>query len=301
MSFQIKLFQNPSEDSNVLEISNATTSAKIDLNKGASIQSLTLDSVPIIKELSSLISENTFASSILFPFANRIKGGKYIFNTRTYQTEINQVEENNALHGFVYDKEFQLVKQQTTNSNASVILEYNETEFTKGFPFTYKIQVEYTLTKHSLELKVRVENTSENEFPFTLGWHPYFYSADLNKSILKFKSSKQVVFDETMIPIGTCKITNSQNFELKNKKLDDCFYLDANLVEFVTPAYCFQLTSSEKENFLQIYTPKVKNTIAIEPTTGISNSFNTEIGLKKLLPKETYRVTWKLNLRDFFI
>lgn len=301
MPFQIKHVFNTEKNLNYVELYNDFSSAKIILNQGASLQELTLNATSVIKELPSIPNKKSFASSVLFPFANRIQNGKYTFNKVSYQLEINQLKENNALHGFVHDKEFQLVKQQTTNSNASVMLEYNETEITKGFPFTYTIQVEYTLTKHSLELKVRVENTSENEFPFTLGWHHYFYSADLNKSILKFKSSKQVVFDETMIPIGTCEITNSQNFELKNKKLDDCFYLDTNLVEFVTPAYCLQLTSSEKENFLQIYTPKVKNTIAIEPTTGISNSFNTEIGLKKLLPKEIYQVTWKLNLKDLFI
>ena len=298
MSFQIKLFQNPSKDSNVLEIFNATTFAKIDLNKGASLQLLTLDSVPIIKDLSPISYQESFASSILFPFANRIKDGKYVFNTITYQTEINQVEESNALHGFVYDKEFQVIKQQVNVDSASIIVEYNETEITKGFPFTYKIQLEYVLSENSIELKVNIENTSKEKFPFTLGWHPYFYSEDLHKSFLKFESSKQVVFDDKMIPIRTKEIINSQNFELENKELDDCFYLDSNLIEFVTPNYKMELSSSENNNFLQLYTPNKKNRIAIEPTTGISNSFNTEVGLKTLHPNEKYQISWKLSFTN---
>ena len=101
-----------------------------------------------------------------------------------------------------------------------------------------------------------------------------------------------------MIPTGTSKITDSERFELKDKQLDDCFYLNAGLVEFVTPAYCLQITSSENESFLQLYTPKVKNTIAIEPTTGISNSFNTKVGLQTLLPKENYQISWKLEYKN---
>ena len=298
MSYKIQHVFEVNNKQKYVVLSNDASFAKIVLDQGASLQELILNSIPIIKELSSISYNKSFASSILFPFANRIKSGKYTFNDIAYQTKINQREEQNALHGFVHDKEFQLVDQQTNKYKASVTLEYNETEFTKGFPFTYKIQLKYILKDNSLELEVTIENTSKNEFPFTLGWHPYFYSADLNKSILKFKSSKQVIFEESMIPIGTCEITNSQNFELKNKKLDDSFYLDADLVEFVTPAYCLQLTSSENESFLQLYTPKVKNTIAIEPATGISNSFNTKVGLQTLLPKENYQISWKLEYKN---
>lgn len=299
MAYQIQHVFDSEKNLNYVELYNNSSSAKIILNQGASLQELTINTIPVIKNLAPISYRESFASSILFPFANRIKDGKYVFNKVTYQTEINQAEENNALHGFVHNKEFELIKKHTTDNKASVVLEYNETKLTKGFPFTYKIQLVYILTSDSLELKVKIENTSKSEFPFTLGWHPYFYSEDLNNSFLKFKSSKQVFFDEKMIPINTKELANSQKFELKNKKLDDCFYLDSNLIELITPRYRLELSSSEKEIFLQVYTPPKKNTIALEPTTGISNSFNSKIGLKMLLPKEEYQVSWKLIITNY--
>ncbi len=298
MIYQIQQTFDSEKNLNYVELYNNSSFAKIILNQGASLQELTIKTIPVIKDIAPISYRESFASSILFPFANRIKDGKYAFNAIEYQAEINQVEENNALHGFVHDKEFELVKKYTTDNKASVVLEYNEAKLNKGFPFTYKIQLEYILTSDSLELKVKIENTSKSRFPFTLGWHPYFYSEDLNNSFLKFESSKHVVFDEKMIPINTKELANFQNFELKNKKLDDCFYLDSNLVEFITPAYHLELSSSEKDIFLQIYTPPKKNTIAIEPTTGISNSFNSKIGLKTLLPKEEYQISWKLKITN---
>ena len=298
MSFQIQHFSDVVKNTNYLVLQNATSSAKIILNQGASLQELTIERNPIIKKLPTVSYDKSFASSILFPFVNRIKDGKYEFNTNSYQAEINQLEENNALHGFVYNKHFKLVCQNATTNEASIMLVYDATKPTKGFPFTYKIQLEYILTTNTLELKVRIENTSNFEFPFTLGWHPYFYSSDLNNSILKFDASKQVVFDDKMIPIGIKEFTNSQNFELKNKKLDDCFYLDASIVEFETPNYKMELSSSEKEDFLQLFTPSIQNVIAIEPTTGISNSFNNKIGLKTLHPTKDFNASWKVKITN---
>jgi aldose 1-epimerase len=87
-------------------LQNDLTYAKIVLNQGASLQELTLNSISVIQDLYPLKYENTFASSILFPFASRIKNGKYLFEDIESQTETNELERNNSLHGFVYNKEF---------------------------------------------------------------------------------------------------------------------------------------------------------------------------------------------------
>jgi len=49
---------------------------------------------------------------------------------------------------------------------------------------------------------------------------------------------------------------------------------------------------------LQAYTPPRLNTIAIEPTTGVSDSFNNNIGLQTLEPNKEYRITWKININN---
>jgi aldose 1-epimerase len=38
--------------------------------------------------------------------------------------------------------------------------------------------------------------------------------------------------------------------------------------------------------------------IAIEPMTGISNSFNNRIGLKVLEPKKSYSLSWNVKLNN---
>jgi len=275
-----------------------TSYAKIHLNLGGSLQELFLNNHYVIKDLSPLTYNNTYASSILFPFANRIADGLYHFEDKIYQFEINQKEENNALHGLVYNKPFELVDQKTTNEEAMVVLRYEEQKYAKGFPYTYIIDLKYTLTKDSLDLSISVKNTDNKTFPFTMGWHPYFDSSNLFKSSVRFKSNKTTVFDKRNITIGLNDLDVDDKFMIEDKSLDDCFVLDSNEILFETPKYSFVLTSSEKDCFLQLYTPPHANTIAIEPTTGISDSFNNGIGLKTLKPNEYYNITWNLKIHD---
>ena len=62
-----------------IEDSEKICYAKIHLNLGASLQELLLNKHHIIKDLSPLTYDSTYASSILFPCANRIEDGVYKF------------------------------------------------------------------------------------------------------------------------------------------------------------------------------------------------------------------------------
>lgn len=286
------------QDLNILEIkdSNQLLYGKIYLNDGASLQELTLNGITIIQDLSPLNYKDSYASSILFPFANRIKDGSYSFNGKNYQFEINQKEENNALHGLVYNKNFCIIDTETNKDWATITLEYNEKNKSIGFPFTYSIQLKYVFTKDNLSLIVSVKNTDSEAFPYTIGWHPYFLSDNLQKSALNFDSNQKLIIGERNITTGIETIKIPENLEIKDKQLDDCWLLNSNNIEFNTPKYQLIIDSSEKNNFLQAYTPNKLNTIAIEPTTGVSDSFNNKIGLEILNPDEFYTIKWNLKI-----
>ncbi len=288
------------KDLNILEIKNSKSKVygKIYLNSGASLQELTLNGHTIIKDLSPLTYANTYASSILFPFANRIKDGAYAFKGKNYQLEINQKEENNALHGLVYNKVFQIIDQKTNENSAIIKLEYNEVNETVGFPYTYTIQLEYTFTIDNLSLKVTVKNTATKAFPFTIGWHPYFLSHNLYNSSLKFNSDKKLTLGDRNITTGTKDIELINVFNIEDKQLDDCWILNSKDVTFNTPKYLLVIGTTGENNFLQAYTPPKANTIAIEPTTGVSDSFNNKIGLNVLKANDTYSICWSLKVNE---
>ncbi|NNK83602.1 MAG: aldose 1-epimerase [Flavobacteriaceae bacterium] len=276
--------------------SNKASYAIICLNQGGRLQKLNINGHELIKDLSPMTYKETYASSILFPFANRIKDGIYNFDGKTYQLDLNHKQENNAIHGLVYNKSFKVLNKNVSDKDASITLEYETVNTSIGFPYTYKIQLNYILTDDSLTLNVKIKNTDSKTFPFTLGWHPYFNSQNLYNSTLKFDSNKKLVLDERMITTNVEDFKNEELFKIKDRKLDDCFILNTSEILFKTPHYVLQINASSKETFMQVYTPPIANTIAIEPTTGVSDSFNNKIGLQVLKPSESYSIKWEIRL-----
>ena len=283
---------------NIIELSDKTGAyfAKIDLNSGASLQALKIEGKQILANLHPLKYEHSFNAALLFPFANRIDNGVYSYNNKSYQLKCNEINNNNALHGLIYNKKFKLISKKTGVNSTSVNLEYIETVKNAGFPFTYKIQLIYKTTKKSLRLKVRIENTDTLAFPFTLGWHPYFYSSNLMKSNIHFHADKKVIHNKKKISEGMESYNSEKKLKLADKNLDDCFHLSAKKIKFKTPKYHLALKTTAKNNYLQIYTPDNANAIAIEPLTGISNSFNNKEGLQVLEPNAVFSTTWKLKI-----
>lgn len=270
------------------------SSAKICLDRGVALETLTLNNQSIIADLHPLEYNNTYASSILFPFANRIKDGEYTYEGVNYKFDCNEVEPNNALHGLVFDQTFELIDSNVSEEQASVVFSYTTSVKNKAFPYLFKIEVAYTLTRNAIDIAVKVNNEDTKTFPFTIGWHPYFLSNDLYNSTLDFATSKEFQFDERMITDGEELKEVKLPFEIKDKQLDNCYALTSGTIVFNTPKYKMTIDSSGQENYFQMYTPPKPNTIALEPVTGISNSFNNQVGLQELKSGEEYNINWKV-------
>ncbi|MFY9243873.1 MAG: aldose 1-epimerase [Polaribacter sp.] len=293
--FRISPLSEKEKDYLILQNSNNSSSARISLHQGGSLQELKLKDIYLIKEQENFDYEVSYASSILFPFCSRIKKGVYKFKEEKYQLALND-NGKSALHGLVYDKYFEVFEPEEHQDNCSVTVNYFEKDLNIGFPFKFFISTTYTLFDTELQVRVTVKNMDTKAFPFTLGWHPYFISNQLEKSSLTFKSDKKVKFSKNLIAKKIVEINQEENFNIENKQLDDCFFLNDDKVKFTTPNYGIEISSNAKENFLQLYTPQGLPLIAIEPMTGISDSFNNKIGLQVLEPKETYVITWKVKL-----
>lgn len=298
--YKIKQISNGQVSLDHIELmdSDNSSNAKVFLNLGGSLQTLSLNNKRIIIDLSPINYKATYASSVLFPFTNRLKNGAYTFEAIDYALNINQKEENNAIHGLVYNKTFKILSKETSEDFASLKIGFKETTKTKGFPFKYTLELTYTLTKNSLSLNVEIKNNDKKPFPFSVGWHPYFYSSDLYNSSLSLKSNKKLVFDNNMIPVSVKDISIAGEVQIKDRYFDDCYILNSKSVDFKTPDYHITLNSSSEENFLQVFTPSNPNAIAIEPKTGPSNSFNNKLGLAILNPNESYQISWSITLND---
>ena len=301
--FKIKIIENENKLLNEVSIQNSSTNLESSIfpNLGASLQKLSIKGIEIIDGITNneeglTTYKSKFNSSFLFPFPNRINNGKYTFNKTEYQLMCNETALNNALHGHIYNKPFGISKTEATKDKAVISLTYSNQETSIGFPFAYKLDFTYTFTKNSITIDFNVVNTCKEEFPFGLGWHPYFKSDNLATSVLNFEGNKKYDLDVKMIPKNKINLPFKTPLTINDTFLDDCFLINKPQVTFNTTNYNVQLDfiSNTPESFLQCYTPHTRDSIAIEPMTCAPNSFNNLHGLKTLNPEEHYN--WQITM-----
>ena len=288
---------------NYIHIKSEKVSAKIYPNLGGSLQELAINGVKIIDGISHDSSgledyRSAYKSSILFPFPNRIQDGIYTYKKQSHQFPINEKPLNNAIHGLVYNKSFDLITMEANKEAASVTLSYTANGESPGFPFSFKLLVTYKISNTgNVKLRFDVENIGDQSFPFAMGWHPYFAVENLQNCNLSFPSKEFYECNERNLPIQTVDSKLVSSFKMKNKTFDDAYSLEDSYCEFSAAKYQLRLDFDYSQaTYLQVYTPPHRNSIAIEPMTSVANSFNNKIGLKELQPGE--KDHWTINLES---
>lgn len=269
--------------------------ALINLTDGCRLQEFSLHKVPIIKELSTFPYSASYASALLFPFVSRTAKGKFNYRDSNYQLECNEPGGANALHGLIYNKVFEFLSSEMNDGRLDLFFSYRKTQKSKGFPFEYEVKVCYSFTEDSVNVSLKVTNTGDDDFPFTIGWHPYFYVANTSEAWLEFSSHQKVIFNEHLITKELVDHSTPNRLSLHQQSFDDCFLLNKDLVTLYTSDYTIEI-SSEPLEYLQIYTPPNLPLVAIEPMIGLSNSLNNDIGKQELKAGEQFQTTWKVRM-----
>jgi len=251
--------------------------------------------VTIILESDSpaeLESNPWFRGRILFPFNDRIPGGQYTFDGVDYQLPINEEEDGSSIHGLVYNKPFVVSEEILNDDSGSIKLSYtiNADDF-ESYPFSVKLEVVYAISDSGFSVDYRICNCDDKALPVALGWHPYFSPGKaINSLRMKCGGGSFVEVDETLNPTGELvSVTGTdldyhQFKELGDRELDIAFTLpsdgitllnnESRTLELIFDAGFFP--------YVQLFTPPKRKSIAIEPVTAATNSFNID-GLGKMV------------------
>jgi len=156
--------------------------------------------------------------------------------------------------------------------------------------------------------KTEVTNIGSSPMPYGHGWHPYFKlgSHKIDELMLQFPADKNYKVDKRNIPTGETVPYHKFNTlaPVGTTKLDDCFILSAekSVAETIITdgsgnnGYrIWQENGKNNYNFLQIYTPPHRMSIAIEPMTCAPNAFNNKNGLIVIPPGNTISIDWGIK------
>ncbi len=221
---------------------------------------------------------------ILFPICGNLPDNIFYHNNKEYQLK---------QHGFARDLPWEVIGKSTCKS-AKIILSLKSNEETlEVYPFEFELIFSYELSENKLILQQSYENKSQQEMPFSAGFHPYFLCRDKSNLILNIPANeysikadaKKYSFDGTLdysqeeIDIAFTKI-NSQTASFTDQK--------RNLT--------VSLKYSDFFSTLVFWTLKDKNYICLEPWSSPRNGINTKEQINYLAPKETYLATLEISV-----
>jgi len=232
-------------------------------------------------------------SAFLFPFPNRLKDGLYEVAGKTYQFPISDKSTNNALHGLGTQKPFVIKTIELSSNEAKIICTYEDDGDDVAYPFPFICEISFCLKKtNEFEIQMSFENKSQQRIPVGLGWHPYFMlSEKVDDCFLQMPDCKIIAIDSRMIPTGE---KYKYDFFSKKKKidrvvLDNGFEIKNKIGRaeiLVEGKYgklnYWQEVGNRLWNFVQVFTPPNRKSIAIEPMTCNIDAFNNRDGLVML-------------------
>lgn len=265
----------------------------IDPNKGAAIDELVLNGVQIIE-----VQEGVhYQSSLLFPFPNRLKGGRFEHNGQIFEFPLNDFGRPNALHGFLADKLFDV---QQIEGGLRCTFDYNADESYYPFPFT--LSIDYLLFEEELKMAVHITNRGANSMPCGFGWHPYFKVNGFDQSKLQMEPVRQIEVDENLIPTQLerpyCSFDMMKS--ISGYQLDTCFSFESpgihKTVLELNKSRTIEIWQDVEFGYLQVYTPDDQRSLAIEPMTCNIDALNNRKDLKILSAAESWQLTFGVRL-----
>jgi len=155
--------------------------------------------------LDGYVKNNPFFGCIVGRYGNRIAGGKFTLNGKTYTLATNNGP--NSLHGGLkgFDKQvWEVVKAAAVNGGATLELRYVSKDGEEGFPGNLTVTTLYTLTADNA-LRIDYTATTDADTHCNLTHHSYFNlagSGDILNHEMMIAADKFTPVDATLIPTG---------------------------------------------------------------------------------------------------
>lgn len=239
---------------------------------------------------------------VLFPFPNRIRGGRFTWTGREYQLPCNDSTNKNAIHGFAPRLPWRVTGVGDEGQCAWVRLSFQGSidapECRELWPGDYLIDITWELTPTALTARTMVTNPNDQPLPFGLGFHPYFALKEGASEITVPAAARWELVDS--LPTGrVIPVTPADDLRrpraVQMLTLDDVYTqvgstpLADGLRELgrVIPKSNVAVIVRASSDFREVvvFTPPHKKAVCIEPYTCPTDAVNlTDAGWQVLPP-----------------
>ena len=179
-------------------------------------------------------------------------------------------------------------------------LEWSTSDLLTLFPFRHRLELAATIRPDGLTLETTLAASSDGPVPVSFGFHPYFGLPELSRANwhLELPPMRKLVLDGRGIPTGDEEPFGGFDAQLGESSFDDGFALMEERTSFsVAGATCrVSVDLLEGYRYAQVFAPKDKDYIALEPMTAPTSALTSGRGLRLVGPGQRFRAVFRIRI-----
>ncbi|OLT06710.1 hypothetical protein BJF77_03225 [Kocuria sp. CNJ-770] len=276
---------------------------------GAALCALEHDGRALVVAREPGTTTEDFRGVVCAPWPNRLADGRYRFGDRRLEVPVTEPERRTALHGLVFDREWEVVSSSSTDVVLALRLGADP-----GYPFAVRVEVRYTLGEDGLRVGIRARNEGEADAPFGCCSHPYVVAGagDVDDWVLELDASSMLqVSPDRLLPTGL-EDTAGGAFDFRaGRPLRGAFVDNAFTGVVPHDGRCtVRLTAPDGHGALLGWDPRAawvqihtgdhlvgapRSGLAVEPMDCPPDAFNSGQDLVVLAPGTEHTLDWELR------
>lgn len=279
---------------------------------GGSIVGFTFAGQPILRPTvdAAIADGNVRLASAypLVPYSNRIRDARLTFGGSTSPLARNFGESPHSIHGVGWQRAWDV--DAATATHVTLTFEHDARgENASAWPWPFRAMQTFDLasdeTRACLTATLTLVNTGDAEFPYGLGWHPFFPRDPT--TTLQFAARDVWINDATELPVRRIPASDAWSFSEPRAFTDT--QIDNVFTEWAGRA---TLRSRQRETVtiieadsacacLVVYAPTGRDFVAIEPVSQETDAFNRaangveRTGMRILKPGAAYSCTMRIT------
>ncbi len=245
---------------------------------GAYIRSVVLNGKSILMQ-SPDGHQTHGGAAIMIPFANRIRDATYSIDGTQYFLPRNNGQ--HSIHGLTRERKWTVT---SIDDRGELYLRLEDS----GYPGVLDCSILMRISAGSFSVSMNFVNISGRKQPLSPGMHPYFLF-DGSWSITDPSSVQMLEYHDSYFPTGRLLQFDSQLLSWNSgRQFDNCFFV-GNSMTMDLGDHGMRIETVNMPYFV-VYNGEysLNRSVAVEPMVGAPDAFNNGIGLKVLMPGESF-------------
>jgi aldose 1-epimerase len=274
---------------------------------GASFRHRGVEILGRVQDLeAAAVKGSTVGIPLLHPWANRLAGLRYQAVGREVELDprsslLHFDEHGLPMHGVPWS----LLSWEVTEARQDLLaarLDWTCSDFLAVFPFPHRLEMTATIRRSGLTIETTLVAGTANPVPVCFGFHPYFALPDLPraKRQLKLPAMRKLVLDQRGIPTGEEEAFGGFDGRLDEIGFDDGFALMEERPSLSLSGAGRRITVDllAGYRYAQVFAPKDKDYVALEPMTAPANALVSGRGLQLIEPGGRFQAIFRIRVES---